>query len=48
MSGRTLLKASVIALPAVLLVAIGLDGLAQDDVNQAEARRQHAAPVGRV
>ena len=34
MSGRTLLKASVIALPALLLVAIGLDGLAQDDVNQ--------------
>ncbi len=34
MSGRTLLKAGIIALPAVLLVALGLDGLAQDDVNQ--------------
>ena len=34
MSGRTLLGAGVIALPAVLLVAIGLDGLAQHDVNQ--------------
>ncbi len=37
MSGRALRKASVIALPAVVLIAIGIDAFSQGDVDQRNA-----------